>query len=54
MKSVIRIVLALLSVAVAVAATPVPSELVGIWATEGAEFQGEANWNGSALYLDTD
>jgi hypothetical protein len=39
---------------VARAATPIPSELVGIWTTHGAELKGEAIWNGSAVYLDAD
>jgi len=32
----------------------IPSDLVGIWSTNGSEFRGEAIWNGSALYLDVD
>ena len=32
----------------AVSAEPIPPNLIGIWATEGAEFRGEA------FYLDTD
>ena len=36
------------------AAAPIPPDLVGIWATEGSEFKGEALWKGQALYLDID
>jgi hypothetical protein len=36
------------------AAPQIPAELVGIWASEGAQFNGEALMNGAALYLDTD
>jgi hypothetical protein len=32
----------------------IPPELVGIWATDGSEFRGEAVMNGSAIYLDAD
>jgi hypothetical protein len=38
----------------AVAAEPIPPNLVGIWTTEGSEFRGEAIMKGDALYLDTD
>ena len=36
------------------AAVLIPPELVGIWATDGSQFRGEALMKGSALYLDTD
>lgn len=36
------------------AASSIPSYLVGVWATEGSEFRGEALMKGQALYLDTD
>ncbi|MGA2564055.1 MAG: hypothetical protein ABSF96_10885 [Steroidobacteraceae bacterium] len=36
------------------AAVLIPPELVGIWATDGSQFRGEALIKGSALYLDTD
>jgi len=42
------------SFACANAATSIPLDLVGIWATEDSEFKGEALWKGQALYLDTD
>lgn len=38
----------------AVAAEQIPPTLIGIWATEGSEFNGEAIMKGEALYLDTD
>lgn len=37
-----------------VAAEQIPPSLIGIWATEGSEFNGEAIMKGEALYLDTD
>lgn len=40
--------------ACAMAATSIPPELEGIWATNGAVFKGEALMNGQALYLDSD
>lgn len=46
--------LATLLVATANAATPLPAELLGIWANPGAVFQGDALRRGSAIYLDTD
>ncbi|WP_038484226.1 hypothetical protein [Collimonas arenae] len=38
----------------AIAATAIPTDLAGIWATEGTEFSGETLMKGQALYLDTD
>jgi len=38
----------------AFAATPVPSDLVGIWANVNSKFKGEALVQGSAIYLDSD
>jgi hypothetical protein len=36
------------------AATPLPPELTGIWATSGSQFHGDAVWKGHAIYLDSD
>jgi hypothetical protein len=36
------------------AESPIPPDLVGIWATEGSEFRGQAIMKGQAIYLDTD
>lgn len=36
------------------AATPVPSDIAGIWTTKDSEFNGQALVKGRALYLDTD
>lgn len=44
----------LLVVAMADAAPSLPPELVGIWATHGATFRGDALFNGEAIYLDGD
>jgi hypothetical protein len=46
--------LPLLLVAAGNAATALPPELTGIWATVGSEFRGDAVWKGQAIYLDTD
>jgi hypothetical protein len=32
----------------------VPTELIGVWATDGTEFRGEVLFKGQALYFDTD
>ncbi|WP_206996624.1 hypothetical protein [Trinickia mobilis] len=40
--------------AFAYSATPIPADLVGIWATENSQFRGEALWKGHAIYLDAD
>jgi len=42
------------SIACANAASSIPPDLAGIWATEGSEFRGEALMKGQALYLDID
>jgi hypothetical protein len=36
------------------AATPLPPELIGIWATSGSQFHGDAVWKGQAIYLNSD
>ena len=54
MKKLWQVGILLALTAVAAAATAPPPELRGIWATDGAEFKGDAIWNGSALYLDSD
>jgi hypothetical protein len=36
------------------AATPLPPELVGVWAKAGSEFAGDALMKGAAVYLDAD
>lgn len=50
----VGLVLALLLAVAAGAATAVPPELTGVWATSGSEFRGDAVWKGQAIYLDTD
>lgn len=45
---------AILLVAAANAAISLPPELLGIWATRGSEFHGEAVCKGQAIYLDID
>ncbi len=46
--------LSLLCIASAHAAVPLPPELTGVWATQGAQFHGQSLWTGAAIYLDAD
>lgn len=48
------IVVLFFSVECTLAGTLLPPELVGVWATEGSQFKGDALMKGQALYLDTD
>jgi hypothetical protein len=54
MKGLFFATILCLFVSHAYAASAVPKELVGIWATEAAEFRGEVLWKGQAIYLDDD
>jgi hypothetical protein len=54
MTRLLAIAVLSVSVGYAHAGTLLPPELVGVWATEGSAFKGDALMNGQALYLDTD
>lgn len=54
LKKLCATALLALATCAAHAATPLPPELVGVWAKVGAEFAGDALMKGSAVYLDSD
>jgi hypothetical protein len=54
LKNVIATTLFSIATYAAHAATPLPPELVGVWAKTGAEFAGDALMKGTAVYLDAD
>lgn len=54
MRSLLFSVIFSFTVAQVQAATALPSDLAGVWATESSEFRGEALLKGQAIYLDDD
>ena len=54
MKNILVTLVLSTCIADALAAAPLPRDLVGIWATANSKFKGEALVKGSAIYLDSD
>ena len=54
LKDILFMAIVVLLIANAHAATSIPPDVAGIWATDGSEFRGYALLKGQALYLDTD
>ena len=54
MRQIFFAAMLLISITPSYAASLIPQDLIGIWATEDSLFRGEVLLKGQAIYLDTD